>query len=349
MAQALFLRLTIFAYFVVWTGEDNIDGLVNNEFEVFGQRLDANAVELGANDIRLSHMGPDTNTTFVARNPDISWSSVDNQYFLVWHGDDNSGELVAQEFEIYGRRLNADGSFIEADQVRLSSMGDDGIASMDASRAAVAYNSTQNQYLTVWDGRDNTPPLAATGELEIFAQGFASSVFNPAILRFSAAQYSGEENTGSIIINVNRIGDTTNAVSVDYASSDGSANAPVDYTVASGSLSFAIGETSKNFTVTVNTDDAIEGDETVLLALSAPVATSGVVNLDATQSDVVLTIVDSTLADDVLPGDTGDTDNAPSSGGGGGGLSVLWLLLLITLKRLRSFQIQTTVKIGSMN
>lgn len=318
-------------YFVVWTGDDDTGALVNNEFEVFGQRLAANAVELGADDMRLSHMGPDANTTFVAREPDISWSSADNQYFLVWHGDDNTGALVSQEFEIYGRRLNAGGSFIEADQVRLSSMGDDGTASMDASRAAVAYNSTQNQYLIVWDGRDNTPPLAVAGELEIFAQGFASSVSNPAILRFSALQYSVEESVGSITINVNRIGDTTNAVSVDYVSSDGTAGAPADYTTASGSLSFDIGETSKDFTITVNADDVVEGDETVLLALSAPVAMSGEVNLDVAQSDVVLTIMDSVPANDA-----GDTDKNSSSGGG---LSVLWFLVLLILKRLRLFRV----------
>ncbi|MCP4590710.1 MAG: hypothetical protein GY842_08195, partial [bacterium] len=46
-------------YLVVWGGDHNTDGLVDNEREIFGQRVDAvTGAEIGA-DIRLSDMGPD--------------------------------------------------------------------------------------------------------------------------------------------------------------------------------------------------------------------------------------------------------------------------------------------------
>ena len=58
------------------------------------------------------------------------------------------------------------------------------------------------------------------------------------------------------------------AVSVDWATSDGTAKAGSDYTAASGSLVFAPGETSKTVSVAVLADEEAEGAETMVLTLS---------------------------------------------------------------------------------
>ena len=58
------------------------------------------------------------------------------------------------------------------------------------------------------------------------------------------------------------------AVTVDYATSDGSATAGQDYTAASGTLTFAAGETAKTVSVAVLDDTAVEGVETFTLSLS---------------------------------------------------------------------------------
>ena len=60
------------------------------------------------------------------------------------------------------------------------------------------------------------------------------------------------------------------AVTVDYATADGTAVAGTDYTAASGTLTFAAGETAKTVEVTTLADDATEDDETVTLTLSNP-------------------------------------------------------------------------------
>ena len=60
------------------------------------------------------------------------------------------------------------------------------------------------------------------------------------------------------------------AVSVDYATADGSATAGEDYTASSGTLVFAPGETSKTVAVPVLDDAIDEGEETFTLALSDP-------------------------------------------------------------------------------
>lgn len=59
-------------------------------------------------------------------------------------------------------------------------------------------------------------------------------------------------------------------VTVNYATANGSATAGSDYTAASGTLSFAAGETSKTITVNLLNDSANEQDETFLLSLSSP-------------------------------------------------------------------------------
>ena len=59
-------------------------------------------------------------------------------------------------------------------------------------------------------------------------------------------------------------------VTVDYATSDGTATAGSDYTATSGTLSFAAGETEKTVSVPVLDDAHDEGSETLTLTLSNP-------------------------------------------------------------------------------
>ncbi|MCM2258315.1 MAG: S8 family serine peptidase, partial [Vicinamibacteria bacterium] len=66
----------------------------------------------------------------------------------------------------------------------------------------------------------------------------------------------------------------SNPVTVQYATADDSAVAGVDYVAASGTLTFAPGETSRTFGVTVNGDTAVEIDEAFVVDLSNPVLAS---------------------------------------------------------------------------
>ena len=56
-------------------------------------------------------------------------------------------------------------------------------------------------------------------------------------------------------------------VTVEYATSDGTASASADYDSASGTLTFAPGETAKSFDVQVRGDAVMEGNETFLVTL----------------------------------------------------------------------------------
>lgn len=109
----------------------------------------------------------------------------------------------------------------------------------------------------------------------------------PHIIFFNASNYTVNEGAGSITITVNRSGLDLPPVTVDYATSDGTAQQRSDYNLTLGKLSFAAGQTSKTFTVLITDDGYVEGNETVNLTLSNPAggASLGVPN------KAVLTIV----------------------------------------------------------
>jgi hypothetical protein len=93
-------------------------------------------------------------------------------------------------------------------------------------------------------------------------------------LQFSAVNYNDSETNAdhTATITVARTGGTDGAVSVHYATSDGTATtADNDYVATSGDLNWAAGDaTNKTFTVTVKGDTTFEADETVNLTLTLP-------------------------------------------------------------------------------
>ncbi len=89
--------------------------------------------------------------------------------------------------------------------------------------------------------------------------------------RFSTSNYMVTETGGSIQITVLRTGSTESSAVVNYATSGGNATPASDFTAASGTIRFAVGESSKSFTINVSDDSAVEPDEIVILSLSNPV------------------------------------------------------------------------------
>jgi hypothetical protein len=149
-------------YLVVWRGDDNTPPLVDDEFEIFGQRINAaTGAEVGTNDFRVSNMGADGSTTAVADVPWVVYNSTNNEYLVVWRGHHGTNE-----FEIYGQRLSATGAQVGTNDFRISDAGDDGDSTRLALDAKAAYNSTNNEYLVVWQADD----LPTDNEVEVFGQ-----------------------------------------------------------------------------------------------------------------------------------------------------------------------------------
>jgi hypothetical protein len=89
-------------------------------------------------------------------------------------------------------------------------------------------------------------------------------------LQLASVAYAAGEGSASATITVSRSGGSASGVSVDYATSDGTATAGSDYQASAGTLTFAAGQTSLTFSVTILPDASDEPDETVILTLSAP-------------------------------------------------------------------------------
>ena len=126
-------------------------------------------------------------------------------------------------------------------------------------------------------------------------------------LALGAGAYRAGEAAGVVTVDVKRSGGSLGGpVSVDYATSDGTAVAGTDYTATAGTLSFGPGETSKSVTVHVTADAVHEGDETFQLTLSNAAGGASL----GTPAGATVTIAD----DDAAP--------APPSGSGSDPLPV---------------------------
>lgn len=98
-------------------------------------------------------------------------------------------------------------------------------------------------------------------------------VVAPAIPSLSISDVTQNEgNSGGAAFNftVTLTSASASAVTVNYATSNGSATAPSDYTATSGALTFAPGQITQTVTVQVNGDTTVEPDETFFVNLSSP-------------------------------------------------------------------------------
>jgi hypothetical protein len=92
----------------------------------------------------------------------------------------------------------------------------------------------------------------------------------PSLSINDVAVAEGNSGTTNATFTVSLSAASTSAVTVKYDTANGSATAGSDYQAASGTLTFAPGDTSKTITVAVNGDTTPESDETFAVNLSNP-------------------------------------------------------------------------------
>jgi uncharacterized repeat protein (TIGR01451 family) len=98
---------------------------------------------------------------------------------------------------------------------------------------------------------------------------FVSSLSNSSI-QFGASGYTVSEGAGTLTLAVTRIGNTTQAATVHYATIDGTAQDLKDYVGSSGTIQFAPGETVKQFQVAIVDDAYVEDTKSFSIVLSQP-------------------------------------------------------------------------------
>jgi YD repeat-containing protein len=87
---------------------------------------------------------------------------------------------------------------------------------------------------------------------------------------FAISSAAAVTEGGTLVYTVTKTSPVSFAYSVNYATANGSAAAGSDYNATSGTLSFAVGETSKTISVGTIDDGSVESAETVLVNLSGP-------------------------------------------------------------------------------
>lgn len=81
----------------------------------------------------------------------------------------------------------------------------------------------------------------------------------------------GDAGTSSLAFTITLAPASGREVRVAHATSNGTASAGSDYVAASGTRTFAAGQTSQSVVVTINGDGVVENDESFSMVLSAPV------------------------------------------------------------------------------
>lgn len=112
-----------------------------------------------------------------------------------------------------------------------------------------------------------TDPANNTSE---FSQCMAAGPSANGAFQFGASSITVSENAGTANIAVTRTNGSAGAVSVNYATSGGSATPGSDYTAKSGKLDFGDGETSKTITIDLTNDSVSEPTEDFNITLSNP-------------------------------------------------------------------------------
>jgi hypothetical protein len=137
----------------------------------------------------------------------------------------------------------------------------------------------------------------------------------PTVSVLTAAVPEGTSGTSTHTIGVGLSVPSGKPITVNFATNNtGTATSPADFSFTSGGLSFAAGNTTKTFNLTVVGDYADEPDETVAIGFSSPV------NVSLPGSAQAVTIVDddpACVAADPITTNTnlgtrsGDTNGAP--------------------------------------
>ncbi len=93
-------------WLVGWSGDDDTAGQVDDEREIFLQRLNGDGAEIGTDDFRLTHVGVDGDTSFRPSRPSIAHNPNTNEYLVTWHADEGTATNPDGQWEVWAQRLD---------------------------------------------------------------------------------------------------------------------------------------------------------------------------------------------------------------------------------------------------
>ena len=215
--------------------------------------------------------------------------------------DDVPGELA---FSTDTATVSEDGGFITLTVTRTN--GNDGVVTVNyqtvdgtGANGAVAgtdYESTsgtltfgngvESETITVPITNNTTINPDKVFSVELSGVGGGASIGTPDTvnvtileddieLLFNPAAYTVGETVGTASLTVTRIGDTDQEVSVAYETTGITAVPAEDFDQTTGTVTFAVGETSKTIDIPIVDDNQQEEDETFIVTLDSNSTTGG--------------------------------------------------------------------------
>ena len=159
-------------------------------------------------------------------------------------------------------------------------------------RTAILATATPTASVTgkvVTDGRLNV-------QAALNYSGFGTPPVIPSMSIANVSMAEGNAGTSVMAFTVTLSQAATTPVTVNYATSNGTALAGSDYVATSGTLTIAAGATTGTINVTINGDTTVEADETLIVTLSGASANSTIGTATATG-----TITNDDVAPPVIP------------------------------------------------
>jgi hypothetical protein len=205
----------------------------------------------------------------------------------------NPSKALSRHWKLAGTGITSDLTFNYLDPADVPA------TATEANFVIVKYDGSFTQPGGTVDTTANTATITGVTSFSDWTLAEPSALTAPGTLALSSSTYSSNENSGSVAVTVNRTGGTDGAVTVDYAFSGGTATggaacaAGIDYVNTGGTVSFANGEASKSFNVTLCGDTDVEPDETFNLTLSNP---TGGATIGSPSSAVVTILNDDTAS-----------------------------------------------------
>ncbi|UCS93781.1 gliding motility-associated C-terminal domain-containing protein [Echinicola marina] len=200
-------------------------------------------------------------------NKEVVVSKIGNPWSV--QVDALNGKLYFTDYYELGR-ADMDGSNIETLSNSGTSLGMD----LDLKAGKVYYGAAGIRMANL-DGTSEAEiiPYASSGD--VWGIALSTEDIDVSVSVDDASIAEGNSGTGTLTFTVSLDNPApAGGATVDYATSNGSAIAGSDFTAASGTISFAEGETSKTIDVSIAGDEILESDETLTLMLSNPTGTN---------------------------------------------------------------------------
>jgi Calx-beta domain-containing protein/beta-propeller repeat-containing protein len=275
-------------YAVGYTNSTNLALIVNPVQPIKGAGYDAFIAKLNTNGsavVYSTYLGGNGTDAGYA----IATDSAGNVYVI--------GETSSTNFPLMNPLQGANGGTRDAFTTKLSPTGSAILfstylgGSADDNGYGIAVDGSGNAYLIGETNSTNfftANPLQATGRggYDAFIAKILTTGTSVKTVQFSASGVSVNEVAASVTLTVTRLGDASQAASVDYHTIDdpaevrcddqvnnhGAAYARCDYATSNDTLSFAAAQTTKSLTVPIINDGHLEAGETFQIVLTNPSA-----------------------------------------------------------------------------